>query len=66
MLQQQIHMVQKFAIESSLALDPAKCEVVVVTLASILTEEPCYKFERSRKVTWITTKNIESDVYMSV
>ena len=64
-------MVQNFAIENSLALDPAKCEVMVVTLASILTvkmasEEPCYKFKPSRKVTWITTKNIESDVYMSV
>ena len=31
-LQQQIHMVQKFAIENSLALDPAKCEVITMSL----------------------------------
>ena len=39
-LQQQIHMVQNFAIENALALNPAKCEVLIVSPSKLASPTP--------------------------
>ena len=41
-LQQQIHMVQNFAIENALVLNPAKCEVLIVSPFKLASPTPAY------------------------